>query len=183
MLNRYYCENHKNLKEIKQVLDTQEVVSLFDFLEKKEFEQIQKNIQKLPFKYEKNPLTHSYSKAVIPIGLFSNEVLRILSVLTNKEIINITAMTAYKFKHHDYTLLHDTLQQKSDIEIIFNISKWDSKCGGSVLYIDGSGDFIQVPCNANALTIIRTKGRKQFVKYINCKAKKSERIFLQTILL
>ena len=167
----------KTIKEIKRELNQETTfpsISLPNFLEKKEFTKIQKETSKIQLIGTKNILTHSYSKKTF---ILPEEIVNFIKEITRKTI-NCTNLL--QFKHKDYTLLNDQRRTSSGIDIIFTLNKWSQDYGGQIYYVNGTGEFIQIPDSENTLTIIkRNKETRQFVKYVNNKAKNNKRFFLQ----
>tara|TARA_Y100000034_G_C6675781_1_gene296873 strand:- start:35 stop:586 length:552 start_codon:yes stop_codon:yes gene_type:complete len=179
MVNAYYRNNGE---KIKDVFAKEGFVVLFDFLEKEEFERIKKELDKVTFEHEKEPLTHSYAKAKIPYSLCGDNFIDFISLIINidKDTIIKTKSTLFQFKHKDYTIRNDDTKEELGIDIIFNISDWDKEFGGTLYYIDSEGEYKEVPVKANTLTIVKRKeGVSSFVKYVNFKAGKRKKLFLK----
>ncbi|NQV91704.1 hypothetical protein HQ489_04480 [Candidatus Woesearchaeota archaeon] len=83
-----------------------------------------------------------------------------------------------QLKHRDYQILHDKYKRPK-YEIIINITKdWDSLVGGNVFYVNGSGDYLELPGIGNVITITKTSILRHFIKYINFYADKDKRVLL-----
>ena len=61
------------------------------------------------------------------------------------------------------------VQEKTVFDIIIDCSdEWDEQYGGSYIYIDEQGEYIEIEPIPNSITIIkREKGERFFTKYIN----------------
>ena len=73
-----------------------------------------------------------------------------------------------EFEQGSYTILHD---EKTDegIQVLFTISdSWDYSSGGSIIVVDGTGEFKNVSSPENTFTIINIKKQCHiFHKYVN----------------
>ena len=136
----------------------------------------------LPFKHTKNPLLHSFATAPLPKNIqkeLSASLLPFVSYITKKKRTKLS-LTAYKLSWKDYQILHDSLQQQKSTQIIIDLTPvWNPEAGGTITYVDGTGEYLSVPIKNNTLTIIeKNKEVNYFIQYINNKAKNQSRYFL-----
>ncbi len=183
MINKYYLENWKEIKNsFLEKKDFPSVV-LFDFFEMDAYRLIEKEISPLSFYHEKKPLFHSYTSANFPKVfemIFSlPEVTTFITKIIGKKLIPKNARV-YSFSAHDYTLINDSHKEKVGIDIILDFTeRWDSLGGGQITYINGTGDALKLPVKSNSLMIVRRQKKVQrFVKYVNHLAGKKKRLFL-----
>lgn len=187
MINHYY---HQHIRQLKQAFHANKDlphVILFDFFEKEHYHKIKKKLSTINLTPEKNPLTHSYT--TVNTTLFTDSVFEfifkiILSKTTKLNLQNNTNIKQilFQFKTKDYLILNDNAIEPPGYDLIFDFTEhWDEHWGGSIIYVDGSGDYTQIPTKGNSLTIIRReKTVHKFVKYVNHLAKDNKRIFLCT---
>ncbi len=76
---------------------------------------------------------------------------------------------ARKFKHKDFTLLHDAENLKQGLGFsLFFSDLWKSQCGGSLIYSRGESDPLIFPVKGNSFVLVKTtRDVLPFVKYIN----------------
>ncbi len=154
-----------NSNLIKEVLEKEGVVTLFDFL-------INIKLKKPTLKLSKNPVTHSYSSANFNL---QKPLPEFLESITDSPL---HSSKIYQFKHKDYIILNDATNPTSTYEVIIDLTKdWDLKHGGQVIYIH-QGDSIRVPLKYNSVTIVKRENFQKYVKYVNYLAKNHKRTFL-----
>ncbi len=191
-INPVYLEKEMQ-EQIRKVLEKEKVALLFDFLEEGTYLEIVQMLHTLPFTHEKEPLTHSFSRAVLPPTsqnktIFSplhpswNELLAFLSGVLNKKIKTISFIP-YSFTWKDYALLHDEILEKPGIDIIFDATPhWDTAWGGAITYsnADVPGTVHRLPTGKNQLAIVirATSAEQRFVQYLNHYAEGKKKIFL-----
>jgi len=156
VINEFYLEN---LETVKRTFQEEGQVVLFDFFTKDFFSLLKKIAEKKP-RPEKDPLLHSFSTVSVDLP-----ELPFLRSLFKKQ----PDFRSYRFGWKDYTLLHDLDMQKPGIDIIIDLAEdWQEKWGGSVYYVDGTGNFTKMPIKANTLILVkRTSGNNRFIKYVN----------------
>jgi hypothetical protein len=80
---------------------------------------------------------------------------------------------AKRFKHGNYTILHDKDVQKPGIVALLFLDDWDESWGGYVAFMkDGETLYRFTPRRNTFLIVERKKGVRYFVKYINHRAGK-----------
>ena len=94
--------------------------------------------------------------------------------------ITLGRVYLYSFSQKDYTLLNDSYTEKPGVDIIFDLTVgWDSAWGGTITYVNGTGDALKLPVKPNSLMIIRRqKDEQRFVKYVNHLVGKRKRVFV-----
>ncbi len=182
------------LLKIQQTLENEGSVLLFHFLQKESFTKLKNSLQNVKFIQEKELLSHSYSKAILPkegATFFQGQEFRaFLSFILNKRVNNFKpAIFALAWK--DYLLLHDQHQEKPGVDIIFDFTAtWNTEWGGIITYKEGE-DYQKIPVEQNLLTLVDNRqknhnkdkssklGKKQlFFQYVNHEATEQKRIFL-----
>ncbi len=136
----------------------------------------------LHFKHTKNPLLYSFATVPLPQNIqkeLSASLLPFVSYITKKKRTKLS-LTAYKLSWKDYQILHDSLQPQKSTQIIIDLTPvWNLEAGGTITYVDGTGEYLSVPIKNNTLTIIeKNKDVNHFIQYINNKAKTQSRYFL-----
>ncbi|MBI2572441.1 hypothetical protein HYV86_01150 [Candidatus Woesearchaeota archaeon] len=184
MLNSIYL-NKTVQKQVQHAFQTAmpfPSITLYDIFDFETLSSLSQTLLALPLKHEKNPLLYSYATASLPIKTqndLSSLLLPFLSFLLIKKLTKLS-LTAYKLAWKDYQILHDSLQQTQFSEIIIDLTPiWNDNAGGVIHYVDGSGDYLNVPIKSNTLTIIKKDQTiNQFIEYINNQAKNQSRLFL-----
>ena len=144
---------------------------------------MQTEIVRLPFKQEKEALTHSYATAPLPKSvqqfLQSSELLSFLSALLQKKVIKVQA-TQFRFSWKDYTLLHDEKKEEPGIDMIIDFTeKWNEEAGGNIFYSNGEGEYLKLSLAGNACAIAKRKeGISKFIKYVNTLSLEQKRYLL-----
>ena len=191
-LNKAYLDGESLLK-IQNTFRTEGSALLFNFFEDETLLEIKKAINHLSFTEEKELLKHRYKKvspeALLKNPLFKNifqgkEFLGFLSFIINKKIL-APSFSVYNFTWKNYTLLHDEVQEKPGIDIIFDLAalhheQWNEGWGGVVTYVDGSGEFRRLPVQQNVLALVqrKTTEEQRFVQYVNHHAEGKKRFFV-----
>ncbi|OGZ62814.1 MAG: hypothetical protein A2639_01960 [Candidatus Staskawiczbacteria bacterium RIFCSPHIGHO2_01_FULL_34_27] len=162
MINKIYLNN---FEKIKATFQKEGSITFIDFFQEDFFKILQKDVETLNFKKEKDPTAYSYSQANY---LFrSKEFSKFVKKLSGR---NLRRPIAYLFEWKDYTILNDQIKSKTGVDIVFDLTEyWQPEWGGMIIYSDGEGKYIQITPNRNSLTIIKRRGRK-FVKYLNNKS-------------
>lgn len=180
-------DNYKkasNKKRVKQLFFSNQdfpSITLYDFFDWKYYEDVEERMSKMTFSHSKNTLHHSYSSAnTIPLlkkFLNSDEFIAYLSGILNKDFALVEGKL-YRFSWKDYTLLHDDSLEEEGYDLIIDFTEnWNQQAGGQIVYVDGEGSYRSVPVAPNAITItLRKPGIHKFVKYVNNKSKKDQRI-------
>lgn len=182
VINKFYLENITKVKNSLSENKDFPSATLFNFFEEKYFIKLQKKLKSLNYNKESNPLTHSYSKAEskTEIKVLNDKTfLYFISKLTDIKVKKLSVQIL-SFGWNDYTILHDAVKEEIAYDIIFDFTDlWNSDFGGQIIYIDGSGDYFEIPQRRNTITIVkRKKGLRRFVKYVNNHAGRKKRYFL-----
>ncbi|HLD01133.1 MAG TPA: hypothetical protein VJC39_05295 [Candidatus Nanoarchaeia archaeon] len=160
-------------------------VTLHDFFSVQDYAKIKQELHQLKFKPEKNPLTHSYSVGKSPAltKLFNTKsILEFISGVVRKSVKSVTA-AAYSFSGRDYTILNDSKNRDNTYDLILDCTEgWDTSWGGSVIYVDGKGNYFPIPLKPNTLTIVKRSGIKGFVKYLNNFAGTKNRVIVSLVI-
>lgn len=155
-------------------------ISLREFFNKEDYIALKKEVIQLKYTKISKPMMFSYSKSGIPENISriinSKTLLKLLSNIINKKIKNIAA-DAYCLSWKDYSVLNDEIVEKHGIDIIIDFADdWKHEAGGSVVYVDGTGNFFKIPPSGNALTLVERKnGIQKFVQYLNHYAENKKR--------
>ncbi|MBI4919562.1 hypothetical protein HY837_06530 [archaeon] len=173
MINKIYLEK---IEEIKKSLNSNPdfpSTQLNNFLV--DYSDFKKKVEQLRYKKDVDVLHHKLSKAEINIP----ELKEWLSKILGKKITH-TNFTAHLLEWRDYLIMNDDYEEKPGIDVIFDLTKdWNSKGGGQIIYVDGTGEYYAIPISENSLTIVeRKKGVQKFFKYLNNLAKNNKRFFL-----
>lgn len=179
-------QKKENKEKVKQLFFSNPElpsITLYDFFDWKFYEDVEKKLTKMTFSHSRSALHHRYSCANPPLllkkFLNSDEFISYLSTALNKEFALLQGKM-YKFSWKDYTLLHDPSVEEEGYDLVMDFTEdWNQEAGGQIIYVDGEGDYRSVPVAPNAITItLRKPGIHKFVKYINNKAGKNQRICL-----
>ena len=154
-------------------------VQLLQFFTPNGYNKIVKEIERLSFKKEWEPLTHSYTKAPVPRSLQelldSSSFLSLVSAIIGKKMTKVEGAT-YLLSWKDYSLLHDTTVEEPGADVVFDFtSDWDPSFGGAVTYTESDGSYVRVPAAANMLFIAVRKKEQKFIQYVNHYGKDKKR--------
>ena len=180
MIKQIYLQDLKKLKEAFYSDKEFSHLILFDFLEDEFYRHLKDRIDQLQFKKDKQPLTHSFSKAEageLLIELIESVNFKILiNAITNKNI-DRKNIFVYNLTWEDYTILNDQKKEDGGFDIIIDFTNyWDKSYGGSLIYVNGNGDYLKIPTKKNTFSIVkRKKGVNRFIKYVNNHAKDRSR--------
>ncbi|MEK6889204.1 MAG: hypothetical protein AABW80_03805 [Nanoarchaeota archaeon] len=85
-----------------------------------------------------------------------------------------------RFKHRDYTLLHDSDDVKPGIVFFFFIcSGWNGEYGGEKVYLGGKQPLICMPEPNTFYLLKKQEGVREFVRYVNNLAGKNAFIIVE----
>ena len=140
-----------------------------DFFTKKQYGVLLKQLatQKGALRHEAERF--SFQELVLPqelkLFLTSAQFKGFLSTVLNKPVRKI-ALSARRFEHASYTLLHDNVPAgQASFFIIFG-NGWDSSWGGSTVYFGGGEPLIFAPV-LNSFSLVHPgKDMRAFVKYV-----------------
>lgn len=183
MINKFYHEHREQVKAAFSEKKDFPHVFLFDFLDKKVFASLRKEILSLSLSREEKPMFHRYSSSNLSSALqqklFSREVISFLNMVLGRKII-VGRACVYSFSQKDYTLLNDSYTEKPGVDIIFDLTAgWVPAWGGTITYINGTGDALKLPSRQNSLILVRRqKNSQRFVKYVNHNAGKKKKVFV-----
>ncbi len=183
MLNEIYLQQ-KTQQQIGAIYNKESQVVLFDLFKPETFKTIQLLLQKHKFTHSKNPLTHSFKEAKLSkefLAYLNDPTLQLLlkqAINTKKKLT--LEWQLLQFSPQDYTLLSDVEKQPAKHHLLISLTEsWNPAWGGSSYYVDGSGEFTQIPSNGNILSVVKmNKNTRHFVKYINSLAAKKKRTIL-----
>lgn len=173
MINKVYF-NKDSLNKIKQIINSEGSIQLYDFLEENAFNKLFSDLKKTKFKKYFIPKLGSYSYSNFNSKIFSE-------FLTNLLRVKIKNCIIYSFKHRDYTLMSDSKFENNGFKVVFEITdNWNQEAGGYHSFIKNSEEVFRLNFIRNSLTIIKTDNKmKSFVKYVNNKAGKNKRYFVE----
>ena len=158
-------------------------ITLQNFFSGRTFQKCRKELAKLKFIKDKDPLHHSYAIAklsgVLQTIISHKDLTSFLSLILNKKIKKIEA-SAYLISWKDYSILHDEAKEKPGIDLIVDCtSGWDERAGGSIIYVDGTGHYHRIPAKENQLIIAeRTKPIQRFFQYVNHYSQPKKRLLI-----
>lgn len=161
-------------------------VLLSDFLGIDFLPIVKKEVDSLSFTQDDSPLYHSYHIADLPGSLLelfeSKAFLDFVSGVIGKNVTGVKAKT-YLFSSGHYTLIHDDVVLDPGIDLVLDLTAgWNPDFGGSVVYVDGSGDYKAIPPASNSITLVERKaGVQKFVQYVNHLATKKRYLILGSL--
>ena len=178
-INKIYLEK-KNQERIKQMFyDNKDFpsIQLHDFFIPECYKQMKRETSKLKYKRSYLATSHSYSES--NFNVVPKELMAFVSKIINKKVSKIK-LKVLKFSWKDYVIINDKLKEKPGFDIILDITDdWNQDYGGSLVYVDGSGDHFHIPPKGNTLTIAeRKKGVQKFVQYVNNLSKDKKRCLI-----
>ena len=142
MINKIYLNK---ISDLKEHFSKNGSLILHEFLS----EDIKKEVLNLKFIKEYSPMKYSYSKSNFKLN---NEILDFISKILGKEINN--NFESFSFGWKDYTILSDEINYEYGIDIIIDFADdWDSNFGGSIVYVDGSGNYTKIEPSSNTLIL------------------------------
>ncbi len=165
MINKKYLDN---IEQIRKVFYANKEIQLSDFLGKKSYEEFKKKINKIKLAKKVQPMCCSYDEAEISLP---KDIADFIFLILKKKIEKARLLC---FKWKDYTILNDEVIEKPGIDVVFDLTdNWNNNAGGSIVYVDGSGEYTKIPPSGNTLIIVeRKKNVQKFVKYVNHLAQK-----------
>lgn len=177
MINKIYT-NMQTLKEMSSAFKMQGgILVLGEFLDRsgnKHMLDFQKKKGKQLFRGD----LFSYESIDGETFISSREFQEFVEMIVGKKL-KLTERANRKFKHKDFTLIHDEAKQNKRIVAIYTSTKnWNGGWGGQSVFTKGDGNPFIFPVANNSLIIIECKKEDyEFTKYINNKAGKNS--FLQ----
>ena len=175
-ISKIYTDK-KNQERIKQMFyDNKDFpsIQLHDFFIPECYNQMKKDINKL--KYKRSYLATSHSYLECDFNIIPKELMKFISRVINKKVSKLK-LRVFEFSWKDYIIINDKLKENPGFDIILDITDdWDDNYGGSLVYVDGSGDHFHIPAKGNTLIIAqRKKGIQKFIQYVNNLAKNKKR--------
>ncbi len=108
----------------------------------------------------------------------SNDFSEFISKISGKRFDEVN-VNILGFKHRDYTLLHDSEDNREGMEFMFVFAdKWKKEWGGYITYTDNEEKSYIFEPEGNCFILIDKKGIVGFVKYINNLAKNEKFILV-----
>lgn len=168
MISEAYSERINEIRKAFYSNKDLPSIQLYDFLDKKSYDDLKKKISKLKLARKTQAMQYSFSEAEFE---FDKEIIDFVQSILKKKIQK-TKLLCFEWK--DYTILNDEVLEKPGIDVIFDITDdWNENCGGSIVYVDGNGEYTKITPSGNTLIIVeRKKNTQKFVKYINHLAQK-----------
>ena len=183
--------NHEYLKlenqtEIQKTFtkNTPPIAILSNFFDKETYTKLKTKIERQRFEKVTDVLHRKYTRSNVPkiLNKFfeeNKEFRTLITVILKERIKHIDAIT-YKFTWKNYTIINDDTIEEPGFDMCINFTdNWDEEAGGSLVYVDGSGDFTKIPNKGNTLIIVkRDENTHKFIKYVNHKAQEKDRFFV-----
>ncbi len=148
------------------------LVKLRNFLSQRSCKNLAGEIRKARFRKESIPIFYSFSASAMTTEFkkfFSSKILPgFIQKIIGKRVKGIEAKIC-RFSWKDYTIIDDRTVEGAGFDFIFDLTdSWDENFGGSVVYVDGTGNSISIPHSLNSLAIVeRADNIQKFVKYCN----------------
>jgi len=173
-INKLYLQNIEKIKQTFRKNKALSSIQLHDFFIPECYEQIKRDVKKLKFKKSYLATSHSYQES--NFNVVPTEVIDFLSKITGKKVKKLN-LKALVFSWKDYIIINDKLKEKPGIDVIFDLTEdWNENSGGSIVYVNGSGEYFRIPPKGNSLLIVeRKKGTQKFVQYMNHYSKNKKR--------
>ncbi len=170
-VNENYLDKN-TLEEMKKKFFNDHALRIDGFLKGEVYDELVKMLMDVEGIKTKIADKHSYSKVDNLHGLerlfLSREFLELFNFII-EEKFEKCEIKIRKFKHEDYTLLHD-FDERKGVEFIFIFTdKWDDSFGGQIIYTDNldKGRAFIFSIKRNSLILIDREGLGGFVKYVN----------------
>ena len=166
---REYLENN-NLK----------VLTLNGFLSKEYFDIIKNKVEAIKLTEEYFPLSHNYEVSELKENELINLIKNYISALLNKKVSKIEAFVK-RINHKNYTILSDKPEKKKIKLFLYIEKEIPSEAGGYHVFIKNEDSLTLMP-EENSLTIFIEDEAKDFIKYVDVRAKNSKNLFIELIL-
>ncbi len=147
-------------------------ILLKDFLSKEFYSESLNELKQANAKEEYIPDRYSHSVIEAPEKLKeflqSGALINFLSEIIGKKINKID-FRILKFKHRDFSIIHDEINPGKRTEAFFIFSDgWNSDFGGSTIYTKGDGEPLIFGVDGNILCLVKAdEDTFSFVKYVN----------------
>ena len=180
-INSSYLKT-ESIEKIRHHLETNslKVLTLNSFLSKEYFDLIKNKAKSIKLTEEYFPLSHNYETSEIKENELINLIKEYITILLNKKISKIEAFVK-KIKHKSYTILSDKPEKKKTKLFLYLEKEITSEAGGYNVFIKNEDSLTLIP-EENSLTIFIEDGAKDFIKYVDAKAKNSKNVFIELIL-
>ena len=174
-----------NVRKIRVAMGVNrfKAISLQDFFDPDTYKELCKSMHNLNYKDVRQPDVRQYKVAETPKDikeLFNNKkILAVLGDILDKKIKEIDIKPhLLTWKH--YQLLHDENVEEPGTDIIFDCTdRWNPRFGGSIIYVDGKGNYEEISSIPNTLSIVtRKKGYQKYIQYINNLSRETRRYVL-----
>ena len=169
--------SHKHIRSIQ----------LGQFFLAEKAEKIRKTLEKCSWNHAYIP--HMYSYAILtnekPLkefyALLSSPGFKSLVGTMLKKQIKTVQPHALCFCHKDYTLLHDTIEERDYILCTFDFTKeWPENAAAQMIFTYPETDPLIFSTMFNAVNIVHiTNDVHSFVKYVNCNAGKKKKFLIE----
>ena len=179
MLNKHYLHQDV-LPDLQTVFQREGSIQLQHFLEDEWYLKLLDRVKRLHYKQEYYPQYSSFSLAPFSEKRFLEPIHEFACKLLGASFQLRTAQ-AHCFQHRDYTLLHDELQEEEGISVFVELTpRWSVGYGGFTSFIHDNQEMLRILPLGNTLTMVRTyPDMKRFVKYVNHRAERQKRYFLE----
>ncbi len=176
MINKLYLTG-KIIMEMKKFFSDNGFLVLNDFFEKSAYSQMKKELSLTEGVTKKVPDKYSYEE--LSAGIDETTKNFVAEIVGKSKKFKVDAK---RFRHRDYTLIHDEMNQQGCEFFIFICDTWKNDWGGMRVYADSSGkqDSLIFPPNGNCFCIVdKKKGWNSFFKYVNNRAGKRSFVVLE----
>ena len=174
----------ETIKQVEQTFQSAAIpsVQLGSFLLPEKAAAVRKVIEKIKFSHEYIPHMHSYHTAAAekPLAEFyaflnSAGFKTLLGTMLRKEIKTVHPQLLV-YEHKDYTLLHDTIEQRAATVLFFDFTKdWSEDAGGKTVFVSPKADPLIFPRMFNAICVAALlPDVHYFLKYVNGVAGKNK---------
>jgi hypothetical protein len=176
MINNYYNQD-KIKDQIAETFNITGSFQLYGFLETDYYKNLLNKIKKLKFENFYNPEEGKCS-------FFKTNDLVIIEIKKYLENLfgfplRLTFSEFVIFGHKDYTLMNDSKKEVEGIKVFFELSDFNEDFGGYSVFIKNNEEIYRTNSVSNSLIVVKTDPKmKSFVKYVNNKSNKKERLFL-----
>ena len=172
----------ESIEKIRNYLETNnlKVLTLNGFLSKEYFDLIKNKVKSIKLTEEYLPLSHSYQVSELKEIELINLIKNYLSNLLNKKISKTEAFVK-RINHKNYTILSDKPEKKKIKLFLYIEKEISSEAGSYPVFIKNEDSLTLIP-EENSLTIFIEDGSKDFIKYVDARAKNSKNLFIELIL-
>ena len=171
MIKKNYFQDIEKLKKSFEKDKEFPCLILFEFLDEIFYGKLKEEVKNLDFKKDKKQFTYSYGKAnpgeLLKEFIDSNEFKTFVKKITSRD--KVKDISIYKLSWQDYMILNDQNKEESEFDLFIDFTEeWNEFFGGSLIYVDGTGDYLKIPIRENMAGIIKKNdGVNKFIKYVN----------------